>query len=116
LSASLQVLFYRSGTKHPGLVGLAEVCKDPYPDHTSWDETAKGYDPKSTPENSRWHMVDIKASRLRLESCVSSCDPSIRGTQEESTLVSLSARHSYRAVQAQVWQLCQFGHAEAVQG
>lgn len=58
----LQVLFYRSGTKDPGLVGMAEVCRDPYPDSTSWDSKAKGFDPKSTPENPRWWMVDLKAS------------------------------------------------------
>lgn len=58
-----QVLFYRSGTKDPGLVGLAEVCRDPYPDHTSWDDKSKAYDPKSTPDNPRWFMVDVQFKR-----------------------------------------------------
>lgn len=66
----LQVLFYRSGTKDPGLVGLAEVCRDPYPDHTSWDDKSKAYDPKSTPDNPRWFMVDIQASLLTTQICI----------------------------------------------
>jgi len=39
--AKRQVLFYRSGTKDPGVVGLMEVARDPYPDHTSWQKGSK---------------------------------------------------------------------------
>ena len=31
-----------------------------YPDHTAWDPDSDHPDPKSTPENPRWYMVDIK--------------------------------------------------------
>lgn len=55
-----QVLFYHSNCKPPGIVGIAEVVKEAYPDHTAWDLDSKYYDPKSTPENPRWFMVDIK--------------------------------------------------------
>jgi predicted RNA-binding protein with PUA-like domain len=40
-------------------VGLAEVVKEAYPDHTSWDPDSNYFDPKSTPEEPRWFMVDI---------------------------------------------------------
>lgn len=54
------VLYYHSNFKPPHIVGVARVCKEGYPDHTSWDSGGKYFDPKSTPENPRWFMVDIE--------------------------------------------------------
>ena len=34
--------------------------RESYPDHTSWDAGGNHFDPKSTPENPRWFMVDVK--------------------------------------------------------
>ena len=59
------VLVYHSSTKPPHAAGVAEVVREAYPDHTAWDRKAKYFDPKSTADNPRWDMVDIKAtSRL----------------------------------------------------
>ncbi|MEX1042570.1 MAG: EVE domain-containing protein [Pirellulaceae bacterium] len=55
-----QVLFYHSNAKPPCIVGLAEVVRESYPDHTAWDEEDHHYDPKSPQENPRWFMVDIR--------------------------------------------------------
>ncbi len=52
--------FYHSSCKVPGIVGIVEVVKEAYPDHTSWDPEAKYYDPKSSPDNPRWVMIDVK--------------------------------------------------------
>ena len=54
------VFFYHSNTKEPGIVGVAEVVREGYPDFTSWDPDSSYYDPKSSTENPRWFMVDIK--------------------------------------------------------
>jgi predicted RNA-binding protein with PUA-like domain len=54
-----RVLFYHSQLKPPGVIGLAEVVKEAYPDHTSWDPDSHYFDPKSSPEAPRWFMVDI---------------------------------------------------------
>ena len=54
------ILFYHSNTKPPHVAGLARVCKEGYPDHTSWDPNSKYYDEKSSPENPRWIMVHIE--------------------------------------------------------
>lgn len=54
-----QVLFYHSRT-HPSVVGLARIVTAGYPDHTAWDPKSKHHDPKSTPDNPIWYMVDIK--------------------------------------------------------
>jgi predicted RNA-binding protein with PUA-like domain len=53
------VLFYHSNCKVPGVIGLAKVSKEAYPDFTAWDPEAKYYDPKSTPDKPRWFMVEI---------------------------------------------------------
>jgi predicted RNA-binding protein with PUA-like domain len=55
------VLFYHSNFKPPHIVGIARVCKEGYPDHTAQDSSSKYFDPKATPENPRWMMVDIEA-------------------------------------------------------
>lgn len=54
------VLFYHSNCANPGVVGLAEVTTEAYPDHTSWDPSSQYYDPRSTPETPRWFMVNVR--------------------------------------------------------
>ena len=54
------VLYYHSNCDEPGVVGIAEVVREGYPDHTAWESGSKYFDPKSAPENPRWIMVDIK--------------------------------------------------------
>lgn len=53
------VLFYHSNANPPGVVGIARVCREAYPDPTSWDPNGRYFDPKSSPETPRWWMVDI---------------------------------------------------------
>ncbi len=52
--------FYHSSCPQPGVVGVVEVVSKPYPDHTAWDKKSNYYDPKASPENPRWVMVDVK--------------------------------------------------------
>ena len=54
------VLFYHSSAKPPGVAGAARVVRESYPDHTALDRKSKYYDEKSTADNPRWFMVDIK--------------------------------------------------------
>ena len=58
-----QVFFYHSNCKEPGIVGIAKVVKEGYPDFTAFEAKNKYYDPKSSPQNPRWYMVDIKLVR-----------------------------------------------------
>jgi predicted RNA-binding protein with PUA-like domain len=55
-----QVLFYHSNAKPPGIVGIAEVCKEGYPDMTAFDKKSKYFDAKSDPEDPRWIHVAVK--------------------------------------------------------
>jgi predicted RNA-binding protein with PUA-like domain len=54
------VLFYHSNCEHPGVVGIAEIVREAYPDYTSFDPLSGYYDPKSFPDKPRWFMVDIR--------------------------------------------------------
>ena len=49
--------FYHSNCKEPGIVGVVEVVKPGYPDHTAFDKKDPHYDAKSDIENPRWFMV-----------------------------------------------------------
>jgi len=54
------VLFYHSNASPSGVVGLGRVCSAPYADFFSWDSTSRYFDPKSSPDNPRWFMVDVE--------------------------------------------------------
>lgn len=56
-----RVLFYHSNSNPSSVIGTAIVVKDGYPDYTAWDTNSDHPDPKSTPDNPIWYMVDIKA-------------------------------------------------------
>ena len=58
-----RVFFYHSNCKEPGIVGLARVAREGYPDFTAFDPETKYYDPKSDPDQPRWYMVDLAFDR-----------------------------------------------------
>ena len=55
-----EVLFYHSNAKPPGVVGIARVCKESYPDDTAWDPKDKHFDPKTKKDEPTWFMVDVE--------------------------------------------------------
>lgn len=57
------VLFYHSSCAEPGIAGIAEVASGSYPDPTQFDPRSPYYDPKSTQEQPRWLLVDVRALR-----------------------------------------------------
>lgn len=58
-----EVFFYHSNCKEPGIVGIMKVASKPYADPTQFDKKSKYYDPKSTADNPRWVLVDVKYVR-----------------------------------------------------
>ena len=58
------VLLYHSNANPPAVVGTASVVREAYPDHTAWDPQDKHFDPKSSPDNPRWSMVDIQLDAI----------------------------------------------------
>jgi predicted RNA-binding protein with PUA-like domain len=57
------VLFYHSSTDPIGIVGIAEIAREAYPDPTQFDTKSYKCDPKSTTDNPRWVSVDLKFKR-----------------------------------------------------
>lgn len=58
-----RVFFYHSNCEVPGIVGIAEIASEAYPDETAFDPEDKHYDPKSDRSNPRWYLVDVKFVR-----------------------------------------------------
>ncbi len=54
------VLYYHSNADPPGVVGIARVCREAYPDHTAFEPGGKYFDPKSDPDAPTWFMVDLE--------------------------------------------------------
>lgn len=51
--------FYHSSCAVPGIAGVMKISRAGYPDHTAFDPENDHYDPRSTPENPVWYMVDV---------------------------------------------------------
>jgi predicted RNA-binding protein with PUA-like domain len=60
IKAGDKAFFYHSNTIPPGIVGIVEIVKSGYPDFSALNPESKYYDPKSTRENPRWFMVDVR--------------------------------------------------------
>lgn len=52
--------FYHSGCAEPGIAGICEVCSAPYPDATQFDPSSPYHDPKSSPDEPRWLLRDVR--------------------------------------------------------
>jgi predicted RNA-binding protein with PUA-like domain len=55
-----KVFFYHSNCAEPGIVGVAEVATDAYPDPSQFDPKSKYFDAASSRDNPRWMLVDVK--------------------------------------------------------
>jgi predicted RNA-binding protein with PUA-like domain len=54
------VLFYHSNADPPGVVGLARVVKEAYPDPTALDPADPHFEPRATKEDAVWSVVDLQ--------------------------------------------------------
>ena len=52
-------IFYHSNATPPAAVGIAKVVREAYPDPTAWNPQSKYHDPKASPANPVWSMVDV---------------------------------------------------------
>jgi predicted RNA-binding protein with PUA-like domain len=55
------VFFYHSSADPTAIVGVAEVAREGYPDHTAFDRSDPHFDPKSKAGSPTWIMVDLRA-------------------------------------------------------
>jgi predicted RNA-binding protein with PUA-like domain len=56
-----QVFFYHSNADPTAIVGVCEVVREAYPDHTALDPADPHFDPKSRADAPTWMMVDLRA-------------------------------------------------------
>lgn len=56
-----QVFFYHSNCAQPAIVGIAQVVREAYPDHTQFAAQDVHYDSQATRDRPIWDMVDIRA-------------------------------------------------------
>lgn len=96
------VLYYHSNAKPPGVVGIAEVVREAYPDPTQFDPKDGHYDPGSDPTDPRWLMFDLKAKR-RLPRLVSLQELKKNPALEEMLVVQRGQRLSIQPVTAAEW-------------
>lgn len=97
------VLIYHSSCKRVGVAGVAKVTKAAYPDHFAFDPNSDYYDPKSTPDNPRWFMVDIEYVR-HTQRLIPLSVMKAMSELENMPLVKRGNRLSVMPVSAQEWQ------------
>jgi predicted RNA-binding protein with PUA-like domain len=103
------VFFYHSGAEPPAIVGVAEVVRESYPDHTAFDPKEEHFDPKSDSGSPTWMMVDIRAVKP-LERPLALAD--LRGVPglERMALLQKGSRLSVQPVTAEEWRIvCELG-------
>jgi predicted RNA-binding protein with PUA-like domain len=58
-----EAFFYYSQVNPPAIVGIVKIVRTAYPDHTQFDPASPYFDPKSSPADPRWDMVDVQFQR-----------------------------------------------------
>ena len=53
-------LYYHSNAEPSAVAGIVEVVREAYPDASAWDPRSDYHDPKASPNNPIWSMVDVK--------------------------------------------------------
>ncbi len=99
------VLFYHSNCAVPGIVGIAKVASRAYPDPTQFDKKSDYYDPKSTPEEPRWMLVDVAFGRkLKRTIALDEIKQHASALGEGFALTSRGSRLSVMPVTAAQWK------------
>lgn len=53
-------IYYHSNAEPPAAVGVVKVVREAYPDPTAWEPASEYHDPKASPDNPIWSMVDVQ--------------------------------------------------------
>ena len=104
-----KVFFYHSNAKPMAIIGTALVVGNGYPDSTAWDPYSEHPDPKSTPSNPIWYMVDIQPIS-RFANPITLDTLKIIPALACMTLLKRGMRLSVQPVTAEEWQtICALG-------
>ena len=100
------VLFYHSSCEVPAIVGVAEVASEPYPDPTQFDPKSHYHDAKSTREEPRWSLVDVKfGKKLKRAIPLEEIKQHVDELGEGFALTQRGSRLSVMPVTAAQWKL-----------
>lgn len=53
-------LFYHSVIQPPGVAGVCRINRENFPDYTALDPKSQYFDPKASPDNPIWMMVQVE--------------------------------------------------------
>ncbi|MFV0443311.1 MAG: EVE domain-containing protein [Planctomycetaceae bacterium] len=100
------VFFYHSNSNPLAIVGVMEVVRAAYADHTAFDPQEQHYDPKSSPDDPTWFMVDVKLAKrfpqpVTRQSLLA--EPRLKGMM----LLQRGSRLSILPVTAEEWKVVQ---------
>jgi predicted RNA-binding protein with PUA-like domain len=99
-----KVFFYHSNCAVPGIVGLAEVATEAYPDPSQFDSKSHYFDPKSKPEEPRWMLIEVKFVK-KLARTISLEELKANEALSDMALVRKGNRLSVMPVSAGEWRL-----------
>ncbi|MCH8099350.1 MAG: EVE domain-containing protein [Proteobacteria bacterium] len=97
-----EVFFYHSSCKEPGVVGVARVASEPYPDPVQFDKKSRYFDAKSDKDNPRWILVDVEFVR-KLKRNITLTDIKAEKSLEDMILVRRGNRLSIMPVEKKHW-------------
>ncbi|WP_445144708.1 EVE domain-containing protein [Dyella sp. Tek66A03] len=98
-----KVFFYHSNCAEPGIVGVAEVATDAYPDPSQFDPKSKYFDAASSRDKPRWILVDVKFVK-KLKRTIPLKELQSEPALAEMALVRKGNRLSVMPVEAAEWQ------------
>ncbi|ODV27793.1 MAG: EVE domain-containing protein [Rhodanobacter sp. SCN 68-63] len=97
------VFFYHSNCAEPGIVGLAKVASEAYPDPSQFDPKSDYFDPGASRDNPRWMLVDVAFVR-KLKRTITLKELQALPSLTEMALVRKGNRLSVMPVTATEWK------------
>lgn len=97
------VFFYHSNCAEPGIVGLAEVVSEAYPDPSQFDPNSDYFDPGASRDNPRWMLVDVGFVR-KLKRTITLKELQMLPALADMPLVRKGNRLSVMPVSAAAWK------------
>jgi predicted RNA-binding protein with PUA-like domain len=99
-----QVFFYHSNADPTAIVGVCEVVREAYPDHTALDPADPHFDPKSRADAPTWVMVDLRAVEPLRRPLALADLKTVKGL-ERMVLLQKGSRLSVQPVTAAEWTI-----------
>lgn len=98
-----KIFFYHSNCAEPGIVGVAQVATDAYPDPSQFDPKSKYFDAASSRDNPRWMLVDVKFVK-KLKRTITLKELQADAALADMALVRKGNRLSVMPVGAEEWR------------